>query len=85
MYVMSPAVYTCRQCEQVNAWAESRNMQVLGLYHANERLDDKSFGPGPRKIADKLQQQCSPVACGLLVRCGWCCALALSIRVKAHA
>jgi Uncharacterised protein family (UPF0172) len=52
---------------QVKAWADSRSLQVVGVYHANERLDDKEFGPGPRKIADKLQQQCSPTACGLLV------------------
>ena len=52
---------------QVKAWADSRSLQVIGVYHANERLDDREFGPGPRKIADKLQQQCSPTACGLLV------------------
>jgi Uncharacterised protein family (UPF0172) len=56
---------------QVKAWADSRSLQVVGVYHANERLDDKEFGPGPRKIADKLQQQCSPTACGLLV-CAVC-------------
>ena len=53
---------------QVNSWAQSRSLQIVGLYHANERLDDKEFGSGPRKVADKLQQQCSPLACGLLVR-----------------
>ena len=52
----------------MKAWADSRSLQVVGVYHANERLDDKEFGPGPRKIADKLQQQCSPTACGLLVQ-----------------
>lgn len=52
---------------QVTAWAHSRSLQVVGLYHANERLDDREFGAGPRKIADKLQQQCSPLACSLLV------------------
>ncbi len=45
---------------------------MLGLYHANERLDDAEFGPGARKIADKLQQQCHPLAAGLLVR-SWHC------------
>lgn len=47
---------------------------MLGLYHANERLDDAEFGPGARKIADKLQQQCHPLAAGLLVRShAWRC------------
>lgn len=54
---------------QVHTWAQSRSLQIVGLYHANERLDDREFGPSPRKIADKLQQQCSPLACGLLVSC----------------
>ena len=54
---------------QVDAWARSRSLQVVGLYHANERLTDRELGAGPRKVGDKLQQQCNPQAAILLV--GW--------------
>ena len=53
---------------QISEYAKNRELQVLGLYHANEAIDDRQLGSGPRTIADKLQQKCSPHAVALLVR-----------------
>lgn len=53
---------------QISEYAKNRELQVLGLYHANEAIDDRQLGGGPLTIADKLQQKCSPHAIALLVR-----------------
>lgn len=39
------------------------------MYHANEIVDDRQLGSAAPSIAYKLQQQCTPQAVLLLVRC----------------
>ena len=52
---------------QVDALARQRGCEVVGYYHANERLTDLELGPAARKIADRIQQR-NAHACVLLVR-----------------
>jgi hypothetical protein len=52
---------------QVDAYARSRNLEVVGLYHANEVVDDTRLCSAACTIADKLQQQSSPHAVIFLV------------------
>ncbi|KAK9806329.1 hypothetical protein WJX72_010436 [[Myrmecia] bisecta] len=51
---------------QVEAYAQLQGLQVLGYYHANERLNDAELGPVARRIADRIQQR-TPPACAVLV------------------
>ncbi len=61
---------------QVDAYARQQGIEVVGYYHANERLTDLELGSVARKIADRIQQR-APRACALLVRAhSFCHALA---------
>ena len=51
---------------QAEAYAHSKGLQLVGYYHANERLSDLDLGPAGRKIADRIQVH-TPQACALLV------------------
>lgn len=51
---------------QIDAFAKQNGMEIVGYYHANERLTDTELGQVARKIADKIQQK-TPQACVLLV------------------
>ncbi|KAK9841747.1 hypothetical protein WJX81_000331 [Elliptochloris bilobata] len=51
---------------QVDTYARQRGCEVVGYYHANERLTDLELGPVARKIADRIQQR-NQHACALLV------------------
>eukprot|EP00884_Botryococcus_braunii_P022229 jgi/Botrbrau1/8690/Bobra.0311s0005.1 len=51
---------------QIDAYAKENGLQIVGYYHANERLTDVDLGQVARKIADKIQQR-TPEACVLLV------------------
>ena len=52
---------------QIAAYAKEQGLQIVGLYHANERFDDSELGQSARKIADKLYAN-SALACAILVR-----------------
>jgi hypothetical protein len=51
---------------QVDAFAKQNDLEIVGYYHANERLTDLELGPVARKIADRIQQRI-PQACIFLV------------------
>ncbi|BDA40952.1 ER membrane protein complex subunit 8 [Coccomyxa sp. Obi] len=52
---------------QVDAFCKADgNLQVVGYYHANERLNELDLKPAARKIADRIQQRV-PQAITLLV------------------
>ena len=54
--------------EQVDAYATERKLQVVGVYHASERLTDAALSPVAARIAEKVQQRCCPHAGLFMVR-----------------
>ena len=65
----SPPIYNFMQLWnlQVDAFCDlNGNLQVVGYYHANERLNELDLKPAARKIADRIQQRV-PQAVTLLV------------------
>ena len=53
---------------QVDAYAAEKKLQVVGVYHASERLDDAALSPVAARIAEKLQQRCCPQSAVFIVR-----------------
>lgn len=52
---------------QVSSYAkQQQDLELVGYYHANERLNDSDLGTPARKVADKLYSN-NDVACTLLV------------------
>ena len=70
---------------QVSAYAAERKLQLIGVYHASERLNDAALSPIAARIAEKLQQRCCPqsavfivclpILCSVLfcLMCSVCC------------
>jgi len=42
--------------QQINIYANEKNLNVVGYYHANERVDDNKLPPFGQKIASKIQE-----------------------------
>ncbi len=53
---------------QVDAYAAEKKLQVVGVYHASERLSDAALSPVAARIAEKLQQRCCPQSAVFIVR-----------------
>ena len=51
---------------QADALARQRGLQVVGVYAANERVDDEELSAAVTRIADTVAKHC-PRACCLLV------------------
>ena len=56
------------ECSQVHAYAAEKQLQVVGVYHASERLDDASLSPVAARIGEKLQQRCCAQSAVFIVR-----------------
>ena len=52
----------------MDAYAAERELQVVGVYYASERLADAALSPVAARIGEKLQQRCCAQSAVFIVR-----------------
>lgn len=52
----------------MDAYARERELRVVGVYYASERLEDTALSPVAARIAEKVQQRCCADAALFIVR-----------------